>query len=115
MIITKAKMFELLPYSIETNEDNNLTIQVLIPGVKKEDISLEIENLTYLKIEAVRPRPDSGKLAYSNIPYGHLFCRINLPVGESIQLNNCVAEYIDGVLNIFVKMPSLTNKNIPIF
>lgn len=93
-----------LPSSIKIQVEENPSdyqITAELPGVKKEDISLEVQPKE-LTIQAQVVQQDSeekqGKTIHSERYFGSVSRRINLPV--AIDQTNTKAEYVDGLLVI---------------
>ncbi len=97
----KKSFFETIMPPVDIFEDNgNLIIVLDIPGLKKEDINVEISS-AYLKIQANR------KLEYGEKSLIHVrqrperfYKRILLPV--SVEENKAVSKYENGILTITV-------------
>lgn len=110
MFLTKIKPLEFTSaFSIVGDERINLSyevyqeeeyyyIKVLLPEVKKENISLKIED-GYLTISALRIAPEQTSL-YSNISYGELYNRISLYKFGNIKVESCSSTFKEGVLLI---------------
>ena len=110
MFLTKIKPLEFTSaFSIVGDERINLSyevyqeeecyyIKVLLPEVKKENISLKIED-GYLTVSALRVAPEQTPL-YSNISYGELYNRISLYKFGNIKIESCSSTFKEGVLLI---------------
>ncbi|MDP8011392.1 MAG: archaeal heat shock protein Hsp14 [Thermoplasmata archaeon] len=97
----KKSFFETIMPPIDIYEDNgNLIINIDLPGLKKDDISVEISS-AYLKIQANR-KLDYGEKALIHVRQRpeRFYKRILLPV--SVEENKAVSKYENGVLNITV-------------
>jgi HSP20 family protein len=86
-----------------------------LPGVKKEDVKIEVENNT-LRIQGERKgeeKKDEVKRHYSEVFYGSFIRDYNLP--NTVNSNNIKARYVDGVLNITIpKSPESKAQTIKI-
>lgn len=110
MFLTKIKPSDLISaFSLIEDERINLSyeiyqkdecyyIKVLLPDVKKENISLKVEE-GYLTISALRVAPEQPSL-YSNISYGELYNRISLYKFGNIKIESCSSTFKEGVLLI---------------
>lgn len=110
MFLTKIKPLDLVPtFSLINDERINLSyeiyqkdecyyIKVLLPDIKKENISLKVEE-GYLTISALRIAPEQTSL-YSNINYGELYNRISLYKFGNIKIESCSSTFKEGVLLI---------------
>lgn len=110
MFLTKIKPSDLIStFSLIEDERINLSyeiyqkdecyyIKVLLPDVKKENISLKVEE-GYLTISALRVAPEQTSL-YSNISYGELYNRISLYKLGNIKIESCSSTFKEGVLLI---------------
>lgn len=110
MFLTKIKPLDLVStFSLIEDERINLSyeiyqkdecyyIKILLPDVKKENISLKIEE-GYLTISALRVAPEQTSL-YSNISYGELYNRISLYKFGNIKIEGCSSTFKEGVLLI---------------
>ena len=82
----------------ETDKHFKLTVD--LPGMKKSDINIEVEN-DYLVISGERKRDEKSEKdgrSYSHRCYGQFEKRFRL--GEGIKLDEIQAGYSDGVLEI---------------
>lgn len=110
MFLTKIKPLDLVStFSLIDDERINLSyeiyqkdecyyIKVLLPDIKKENISLKVEE-GYLTISALRVAPEQTSL-YSNISYGELYNRISLYKLGNIKIESCSSTFKEGVLLI---------------
>lgn len=97
----KKGFFESILPPIDIVEDNgNLIITIDIPGMKKEDINVEISS-AYLKIQGNR-KIDYGEKSLVHVRQrpDRFYKRIILPV--SVEENKAVSKYENGVLTITV-------------
>ena len=95
-----------LRMKIDVKEDEKAyTVKADIPGVKKEDIQVDIDDDQVSIRAEVRRETDSdkeakegGKVVYSERSYGMVSRSFTLPV--SVDDRAAKAEYKDGVLNL---------------
>src|SRR5512134_1228598 len=101
-----------LTMKIDVNEDDKgFTVKADIPGVKKEDIQVDVdEDRVSLRAE-VRKETDSEKEAkkgekvvYSERSYGMVSRSFSLPA--AVDAKGAKAEYKDGVLNLVLPKKS---------
>jgi len=94
---------------------NNLLIRADLPGVKREDIKLELNNgfLTVSGERKQEKKEESEKFYRSERIYGS-FCR-SFPVSSSVTEDQIKAHYENGVLDILLPKEEVPQrKNIPI-
>lgn len=87
-------------------------IKVLLPGIKKEDISLKIEKGTSLIVSALRVKEElENTCIYDNICYGEIYTHITLPAFSLKE--DCEAKLEDGVLTVTINIraPNVNDKN----
>jgi len=97
------------------NNDEDIVVRAELPGMKKEDIELEIsDNTLHLKGERKQERKEKGDDYYvSEINYGSFHRAFTLPSG--VDTEKVKAEYKDGILEIVLpKQESVKAKRIPI-
>ena len=91
-----------LSMKIDVNEDDKaFTIKADIPGVKKEDIQVDVdEDQISLRAEVKREKEEKKgeKVVYSERSYGMVSRSFTLP--SSVDAKGAKAEYKDGVLNL---------------
>ena len=99
-----------LPFPAETElkmkidvkeDDKSFTVKADIPGVKKEDIQIDIEDdRISLRAEVKREKEEKKdeKVVYSERSYGMVSRSFTLPV--DVDAKAAEAEYKDGVLNL---------------
>lgn len=84
-------------------DDKSYTIRADIPGVKKEDIHVDVEgNQVSLRAEAKQEKEEKKgeKVIYSERSYGMVSRSFSLP--SDVDAQGCKAEYKDGVLNLML-------------
>lgn len=83
-------------------KEANFEIQVALPGLKKEDISLEIkENRLVLKGERKQVSEENSARYHSKETYYGTFAR-NFRLPENANKETIHAEFKDGILNIII-------------
>ena len=91
-----------LEMKIDVKEDDkSYTVKADIPGVKKEDIQVDIEDdRVSLKAEVKREKAEKKdeKVVYSERVYGMVSRSFTLPT--DVDAKGASAEYKDGVLNL---------------
>lgn len=100
-------LFSLRPFADILATAAGYQIQVELPGVKKEDISIELDKGS-LKVTAIRKavEPEGTKRVHAEREFGELTRAFRLP--ESAQLDRLEAVLADGVLTV-----SIPKKEIP--
>jgi HSP20 family protein len=83
--------------------DNEYVMLVDLPGVKLEDVSIELEQQV-LTVSGTRVQHSIGDTKYSERPYGSFIRTLTLPKG--IDSDKIVADYQDGVLMVHVPKPA---------
>ena len=84
---------------------DNLVIRADIPGVKKDDIKLELENDVLTISGERREEHEEKEDGYyrSERSYGHFYRAI--PVPEGVNMDKCNATFNDGVLEVTLPAP----------
>lgn len=78
-------------------------VLVDLPGVKPEDVSIELEQQV-LTVSGARAPFSTGETKYSERPYGSFVRSFTLPKG--IESDKIVADYQEGVLQVHVPKPA---------
>lgn len=86
------------------DQDTSWLVKAYLPGVKKEDVNLDVEN-GRLYISAVRHRPEQ-KIYLSEIEYGKMESVVKLTSTSYLEKDNISAKYIEGVLHITIGKPT---------
>lgn len=115
--IAESNRESLEPIRIEVTEDTNAyRVAAQIPGVKKEDIHVSVDdNEVTLSAEVKRETSakEGEKLLHSERYYGKTSRSFSL--AESIDEANVTAKYNDGILNLVLpKKAPVTAKRIEI-
>jgi HSP20 family protein len=87
-------------------KDNRLVTKVDLPGLKKEDVKVEVTD-GHLSISGERKREfeDKKKNVYrSEREYGSFYRAVPLP--EGVRLEDVKATFADGVLEVSVPIPT---------
>lgn len=93
-------------YSFYTDSEK-YTVKILLPGVKKENIYLNIDKGTVLNVSTKRVKEETGaNCLYDNILYGFIYRDIVLP--SVCNIEDCEAKFEDGVLTVTIKIKSLS-------
>ncbi len=83
-----------------------------VPGVKPEDVSIELEQQV-LTVSGARAPFAAGETKHLERPYGSFVRTLTLPRG--VESDKIVADYRDGVLEVHVPKPAAVQpKKIPI-
>jgi HSP20 family protein len=97
-----------LTMKIDVKEDDKaFTVKADIPGVKKEDIQIDIDDdQVSLRAEAKQEKEEKKgeKVVYSERSYGMVSRSFTLPA--SVDEKTAKAEYKDGVLNLMLPKKS---------
>jgi HSP20 family protein len=97
-----------LEIKIDVKEDDkSYTVKADIPGVKKEDIKVDVEGgLVTVKAEAKQEKEEKKgeKVIYSERSYGMVSRSFTLP--GDVDEKGAKAEYKDGVLNLVLPKKS---------
>lgn len=99
-----------------SQRDNNLIVHADLPGLKNDDVKVEVEN-NVLVIQGERKqesRQNEGGYRRTERRYGSFYRAIPLP--EGAQTDRARAEFRDGVLEVSVPVPASQNRarQIPI-
>lgn len=92
--------------------DDEYVVLVDLPGVKQEDVAIELED-QILTISGTRVPVEVGEAQHVERPYGSFMRTLNLPKGvDSEAISAC---YADGVLELRIRKPAeQRTKRIPI-
>lgn len=97
-----------LTMKIDVREDEKtFTVKADIPGVKKEDIQIEIDDdQVLLRAEAKQEKEEKKgeKVVYSERTYGMVSRSFTLPC--AVETTDAKAEYKDGVLTLTLRKKS---------
>ncbi len=87
-------------------KDNRLVTKVDLPGVKKEDVTVEVTD-GHLALSGQRQRESEEKkddVYRSEREYGSFYRTVPLP--EGVKLEDVKATFADGVLEVSVPLPA---------
>ena len=102
-VIDRSENSFFQPLSEVRENEIEYMVNVQLPGVKKENINIEIEdNMLLISAEnKMEERKEDETLHYSNIAYGSF--QKNIEFEKDIDVKNSKCEYKDGVLKITLK------------
>ena len=92
--------------------DNRLVTRVDLPGMKKEDVSVEVTD-GHLALSGERKREKEEKkdnFYRSEREYGSFYRAVPLP--EGVKLEDVKATFSDGVLEVSVPLPAKPEANV---
>jgi HSP20 family protein len=95
-----------MPQVDVVERDGKIIVHADLPGLKKDDINVELrDNMLILRGERVDEHRDQRRSGgwRSERSYGSFYRTIPLPAG--VDENSCNAQFVDGVLQIEVKLP----------
>ena len=100
-----------------TERDNNLMVIAELPGLRKEDVKLEVTNEgLVIQGERRREQEEKGRGFYrSERSYGSFYRMVPLP--EGIDADKAKAQFKDGILEVEIPLPESMQrkrKEIPI-
>lgn len=100
-------MSKFIPANVY-EDDDKYTVSLLTPGVKREDLEIEVnDNEIYVK--ATRKNNDvSGKLIFNEMRRENLELTFSFKFNTNVDNKNTVATYLDGELLVVV--PKLMKK-----
>jgi len=92
--------------------DNKFELKAQLPGIKKEDIDIEVTNESIkIKAETKEEKKEEEENLYrSEFRYGKYMRTIPLP--EEVKSNEAEADYKDGVLTISVPKAQKEEKQV---
>lgn len=110
---------DVQPLQIKVDVEENdkaYTVKAEIPGVKKEDINVQIEgNQVSITAESKQEKDvkENGKVIRSERYYGSLYRSFSL--GQDVDQAGATAKYADGILNLTLpKKPSAATKKLTV-
>lgn len=90
------------PLDVRETDDEYL-VMVDVPGVKSEDVSIEL-NEQVLTVSGSRVPVETGESQLAERPYGSFVRTLTLPKG--VDGDKIVANYVDGVLELHIPKPA---------
>jgi HSP20 family protein len=96
-------------------KDNRLITKVDLPGVKKEDVSVEVADgqLTLIGERKIESENQNDNFYRAECEYGS-FCR-SVPLPPGVKVEDIKATFTDGVLEVSMPLPAKNNgRKIPI-
>ena len=93
-------------------KDNRLVTRVDLPGMKKEDVSVEVTD-RHLALSGERKHEKEEKkdnVYRSEREYGSFYRAVPLP--EGVKLEDVKATFADGVLEVSVPLPARPEANV---
>jgi HSP20 family protein len=99
----KVDMFE---------KDNRLVTRVDLPGVKKDDVSVEVTDghLALSEERRIETEDKDSDFYRSEREYGSFYRAVPLP--EGIKLEDVQASFADGVLEVSVPLPARAESKV---
>jgi HSP20 family protein len=104
--VTTSKSIAWSPKIDVFERDNRLVTRVDLPGMKKEDVSVEVTD-GHLALSGERKHETEQKkdnLYHSEREYGSFYRAVPLPAG--VKLEDVKATFSDGVLEVSVPLPA---------
>jgi HSP20 family protein len=92
-------------------KDNTLITRVDLPGMKKDDVSVEVED-GYLTLSGERKKEfkeDKDNVYREEREYGS-FCR-TVPLPSGVKAEDVKATFVNGVLEVLVPLPTASQSN----
>ena len=96
--------------------DNGYEVAVDLPGCKKEDVQMEL-NDGYLTIQAVRSHSNDEKDQNGRYLRRETFsgtCARSFYVGDAVKKEDIHAKFEDGILHITLPAPQQQQKALPV-
>lgn len=89
---------ETMPTNVDLSEtENSYEVSLDLPGVKAEDVEIQIEKKT-LSIKGIRHRVSNENKKFHRIESSHGSFERKVVLQDAIDEENVTAEYADGVL-----------------
>ncbi len=92
-------------------EDNNFTIELAVPGVKKDDFKISVDNQILsisLKDKKENERKDETN-NYTHKEFNYQYLNRQFTLSKNVDLDNIKAEYIDGILSLSLPKQDLVD------
>jgi HSP20 family protein len=81
-------------------DDDGITLLADLPGVRKEDVEIDVREGVLTLTATVEPSPQNRNLIFQEYEIGGFQRRFNL--GERIDVEKIGASFDNGVLNLFL-------------
>lgn len=95
-----------VPVNILENE-NSYQLQLVIPGIAKEDIKIEVENLSLtVSYEAPENENSDSKISYIRQDFQTNSFKRSFNMSENINTDELKAQFENGILNIHLPKKS---------
>jgi len=105
----------LFPALDVTEEENQITVKVDVPGLKREDISLSAEGSVLTVLGERKSQEEEKDKQYHRCERSYGRFERSVDIGSIIDQSKVRAKYRDGVLNITIpKTKDAQKKQIPI-
>lgn len=99
--VAKANTFVNQKPAVNVSEtDQQFTLEVAVPGLKKEDINLKIEDETLIISAAKEDKKEETKENYTRREFNFNKFERRFQLNETIDAENIKANFSDGILNI---------------
>jgi len=99
--IAKANTFvNQKPAVNVAEEDTAFRLEVAIPGLRKEDIDLKIEDETLIISASKEEKAEESKENYTRREFNFNNFERRFELNESIDIENIKADFADGILSI---------------
>ena len=99
-------------------EDLAYRLEVAVPGLRKEDIDLKIEDETLIISASKEEKTEESKVNYTRREFNFNNFERRFELNESIDIENIKADFSEGILSIFlpkiVEEVKETNRKIEI-
>lgn len=93
-----------LPLADFCESDDNLTVNVELPGVSQDDITVSVaDNRLTIKGKKKPNRSDNLKVRRSRRQYGRF--RLDFPLPRDTEVGDIIANFKDGILTVSVPKP----------
>jgi len=90
-------------------QDNEIEVQAALPGIKKEDLNVSINNQTItISASAKEEKKEEGKYFRREITRGEFQRTFSLPA--EINSENAKAEFKDGILKISIPKTEISKR-----
>ena len=117
--VAKANTFVNQKPAVNVSEgDTEFRLEVAVPGLRKEDIDLKIEDETLIISASKEEKTEESKENYTRREFNFNNFERRFELNESIDIENIKADFADGILSIvlpkIVEEVKETNRKIEI-